>query len=152
MGAELLRVEDLHVEFVTRDGTAQAVNGVSFFVNPGETVAVLGESGSGKSVTAQAIMGILDTPPARIAGGSIQLLGQELVGLAEDEYRAIRGEQIGMIFQDALSALNPVTSVGKQVAEMFRIHRGLDRAEAKNQAIEVMNQVGIPAASDRYDS
>ena len=83
MGAELLRVEDLHVEFVTRDGTAQAVNGVSFFVNPGETVAVLGESGSGKSVTAQAIMGILDTPPARIAGGSIQLLGQELVGLAE---------------------------------------------------------------------
>ena len=99
MGAELLRVEDLHVEFVTRDGTAQAVNGVSFFVNPGETVAVLGESGSGKSVTAQAIMGILDTPPARIAGGSIQLLGQELVGLAEDEYRAIRGEQIGMIFR-----------------------------------------------------
>ena len=152
MAAELLRVEDLQVEFVTRDGVARAVNGVSFSVAPGETVAVLGESGSGKSVTAQAIMGILDTPPARIAGGSIQLMGRELVGLPEDEYRLIRGEQIAMIFQDALSALNPVTSVGKQIAEMFQIHRGASRQDAKDQAIQVMTQVGIPAAASRYDS
>ncbi len=152
MAEELLRVEDLQVEFSTRDGIARAVNGVSFSVNPGETVAVLGESGSGKSVTAQAIMGILDSPPARIAGGTIKLLGRELVGMAEDEFRTIRGEQIAMIFQDALSALNPVTSVGKQIAEMFRIHRGVNRADAKKQAIQVMTQVGIPAASDRFDS
>ena len=152
MAAELLRVEDLQVEFVTRDGVARAVNGVSFSVAPGETVAVLGESGSGKSVTAQAIMGLLDTPPARIAGGSIQLMGRELVGLPEDEYRLIRGEQIAMIFQDALSALNPVTSVGKQIAEMFQIHRDASRQDAKDQAIQVMTQVGIPAAASRYDS
>ena len=92
-------------------------------------MAILGESGSGKSVTAQAIMGILDTPPARIAGGSIRLQGTELIGLPEDEYRQIRGRQIAMIFQDALSALNPVSSVGDQISEMFRIHQGLGKKD-----------------------
>jgi len=152
MATELLRVEDLRVEFTTRQGVARAVNGVSFSVAEGETIAILGESGSGKSVTAQAIMGILDTPPARIAGGSVKLLGQELVGLPESEYRELRGEQIAMIFQDALSALNPVLRVGDQIAEMFRVHRGASKTAAKEEALAVLRRVGIPGAADRYDS
>ncbi len=150
MGEVLLEVDDLKVEFATRDGVARAVNGVTFTLERGQTLAILGESGSGKSVTAQAIMGILDTPPARISGGSVKLLGKELVGLAEDEYQEIRGNQIAMIFQDALSALNPVISVGEQISEMFRVHRGLDRKEARTQTIDVLKRVGIPGAEERY--
>ena len=150
MAERLLEVEDLFVEFSTRDGVARAVNGVSFTVDRGQTVAILGESGSGKSVTAQAIMGILDTPPARIAGGSIRLQGVELIGLPEDEYRQIRGRRIAMIFQDALSALNPVISVGEQISEMYRTHRGMDRKAAKHASIEVMERVRIPAAAERF--
>lgn len=150
MSEVVLEVEDLYVEFKTRDGLARAVNGVSFTVERGQTIAILGESGSGKSVTAQAVMGILDTPPARIAGGSIRLLGRELIGLEEDEYRKIRGKQIAMIFQDALSALNPVISVGEQISEMFRIHQGLDKASAREASIEVMKHVKIPGAAERF--
>ncbi len=150
MSELLLEVDDLFVEFRTRDGVARAVNGVSFAVRRGQTVAILGESGSGKSVTAQAIMGILDTPPARIASGSIRLQGTELVGLPEEDYRAIRGKRIAMIFQDALSALNPVIGVGEQIAEMFRLHEGLSRRDARTAAVDVMRRVRIPAAQERY--
>ena len=146
----LLSVSDLHVEFATRDGIVRAVNGVSFELEAGQTIAILGESGSGKSVTAQAIMGILDMPPARIPSGSIRLNGRELVGLPEKEYRQVRGGQIAMIFQDALSALNPVISVGEQIAEMFRFHDGMKKAEAKQAAIEVMGRVRIPGAATRF--
>jgi oligopeptide transport system ATP-binding protein len=146
----LLDVEDLFVEFHTRDGLARAVNGLSFTLDRRQTIAILGESGSGKSVTAQAIMGILDTPPARIAGGSIRLTGQELIGLPEQEYRAIRGKRIAMIFQDALSALNPVMSVGRQISEMYRLHQGLSKSEARDAAVEVMKRVKIPAAAERF--
>ncbi len=150
MSERLLEVEDLFVEFSTRDGLARAVNGVSFTVERGQTVAILGESGSGKSVTAQAIMGILDTPPARIASGSIRLQGTDLVGLPEEEYRSIRGKRIAMIFQDALSALNPVISVGEQIAEMFRLHEGMSRTRARAAAVDVMKRVRIPAAQERF--
>lgn len=146
----LLAVDDLHVEFATRDGLVRAVNGVSFELRAGETIAILGESGSGKSVTAQAIMGILPTPPARITAGSIRLEGRELVGLRERDYRGVRGRQIAMIFQDALSSLNPVTCVGEQIAEMFRIHDGAGHGAAKAAAIEVMERVRIPGAARRY--
>jgi oligopeptide transport system ATP-binding protein len=149
-GERLLDVEDLFVEFHTRDGLARAVNGVSFTLDRGQTVAILGESGSGKSVTAQAIMGILDTPPARIAGGSIRLSGQELIGLPEDEYRQIRGKRIAMIFQDALSALNPVMSVGAQISEMYRLHQGMSKKDARDAAVEVMRRVKIPGADERF--
>jgi len=148
--APLLAVDDLHVEFATRDGVVRAVNGVSFELRAGETIAILGESGSGKSVTAQAIMGILPTPPARITAGSIRLEGRELVGLREKDYRGVRGRQIAMIFQDALSSLNPVTCVGEQIAEMFRIHDGAGHGAAKKAAIEVMERVRIPGAARRY--
>ncbi|UGQ09452.1 ABC transporter ATP-binding protein [Yinghuangia sp. ASG 101] len=149
--AALLEVDDLHVEFHTRDGIAKAVNGVSFRVHAGETLAVLGESGSGKSVTAQAIMGILDTPPARLSRGTIRFQGRDLLTMGQEERRRIRGRHVAMIFQDALSALNPVLSVGKQLGEMFRVHRGMSRREAKAKAVELMDLVRIPAAKARVD-
>ncbi|SDT54493.1 ABC transporter ATP-binding protein [Jiangella sp. DSM 45060] len=145
----LLEVEDLRVEFRTRDGVAKAVNGVSYTLHEGETLAVLGESGSGKSVTAQAIMGILDTPPGFVTGGSVRFRGQDLLALPDDERRAYRGRSISMIFQDALSALNPVFPVGWQIAEMFRVHEGLSKKDARKRSIELMEQVRIPAARER---
>ncbi|KJK44243.1 ATP-binding cassette domain-containing protein, partial [Saccharothrix sp. ST-888] len=108
----------------------------SYSVRAGETLAVLGESGSGKSVTAQAVMGILDTPPGFVTGGEILFKGRDLLRLSQDEHRRIRGSQLAMIFQDALSSLNPVLSVGYQLGEMFRVHRGASRKEAKAKAIE----------------
>ncbi|MFN8045586.1 MAG: ABC transporter ATP-binding protein [Dermatophilaceae bacterium] len=145
----LLDVEDLHVEFHTDDGIAKAINGVSFQVRQGETLAILGESGSGKSVTAQAIMGILDMPPAVIPEGKIRYCGQDLLTMDEEQRRRTRGPEISMIFQDALSSLNPVFPVGWQIAEMFREHRGLNKSDALAQAIRLMERVQIPAARER---
>ncbi|MGW2045402.1 ABC transporter ATP-binding protein [Streptomyces sp. NPDC001858] len=145
----LLEVRDLHVEFRTRDGIARAVNGVSYGVDEGETLAVLGESGSGKSVTAQAVMGILDMPPGRITGGEILFQGRDLLKLKEEERRKVRGAEMAMIFQDALSSLNPVLSVGDQLGEMFTVHRGMSRKEARAKAVELMDHVRIPAARER---
>ncbi|MFF5726236.1 ABC transporter ATP-binding protein [[Kitasatospora] papulosa] len=145
----LLEVRDLHVEFHTRDGVAKAVNGVNYSVAEGETLAVLGESGSGKSVTAQAVMGILDMPPGRISGGEILFKDRDLLKLRADERRRIRGQEMAMIFQDALSSLNPVLSVGQQLGEMFVVHRGMSRGDARAKAIELMDRVRIPAARER---
>ncbi|MEU4731731.1 ABC transporter ATP-binding protein [Streptomyces sp. NPDC023588] len=145
----LLEVRDLHVEFKTRDGVAKAVNGVDYAVEEGETLAVLGESGSGKSVTAQAVMGILDMPPGRITGGEILFKGRDLLKMKEEERRKIRGADMAMIFQDALSSLNPVLSVGAQLGEMYEVHRGMSRRDAKVKAIDLMDRVRIPAAKQR---
>ncbi|MEF3115792.1 ABC transporter ATP-binding protein [Streptomyces chrestomyceticus] len=145
----LLDVRDLKVEFRTRDGVAHAVNGVSYRVGAGETLAVLGESGSGKSVTAQAVLGILDTPPGHVTGGEIFFHGRDLLRMGDEERRGIRGTQLAMIFQDALSALNPVLSVGAQLGEMFEVHRGMSRKEARMRAAELMDRVRIPAARSR---
>lgn len=150
-GSKLLDVRDLHVEFHTRDGVAKAVNGVNYSVNAGETLAVLGESGSGKSVTAQAIMGILDMPPGKIPQGEILFRGQDMLKMSAEERRKIRGNKIAMIFQDALSSLNPVLSVGYQLGEMFRVHEGLSRKEAKAKAVQLMERVKIPAAKQRVN-
>jgi oligopeptide transport system ATP-binding protein len=147
--APLLEVEDLRVEFRTRAGIAKAINGVSFEVNSRETLAILGESGCGKSVTAQAIMGILDTPPGFVTGGAIRYRGVDLLKRSEEERRRIRANKIAMIFQDALSALNPVFSVGFQLGELYRKHRGTSRAEARKRAIELLDLVKIPAARQR---
>ncbi|MDL4777377.1 ABC transporter ATP-binding protein [Actinomadura xylanilytica] len=145
----LLEVDDLHVEFRVRGRDVQAVNGLSYTLAEGETVAILGESGSGKSVAAQAVMGILDTPPARVTQGSVRLRGEELLGLPERRRRAFRGDRISMIFQDALSALNPVFTVGDQITEMYRVHRGLRRKPARDKAVELMERVRIPSARQR---
>ncbi|WP_030695773.1 ABC transporter ATP-binding protein [Streptomyces albidoflavus] len=147
----LLDVRDLQVEFHTREGVAKAVNGVSYSVDAGETLAVLGESGSGKSVTAQAVMGILDTPPGHITGGQIIFEGRDLLTLKEDRRRKVRGAEMAMIFQDALSSLNPVLTVGEQLGEMFTVHRGMSRKDAKARAVELMDRVRIPAATERVD-
>jgi len=145
----LLDVEDLQVEFRTREGVARAINGVSFQVHEGETLAILGESGSGKSVTAQAIMGILDTPPGYVTGGEVRYCGENVLAMSEERRRRIRGPEISMVFQDALSSLNPVFPVGWQIGEMFRNHRGMNRSDAQEQAIRLMERVAIPGARQR---
>jgi oligopeptide transport system ATP-binding protein len=145
----LLEVDQLQVEFRTRDGVAKAINGVSFDLHEGETLAILGESGSGKSVTAQAIMGILDTPPGYVTGGEVRYCGQNILAMSDEGRRRIRGPEISMVFQDALSALNPVFPVGWQIAEMFRKHRGMNKADAQAQAIRLMQRVQIPGAAQR---
>jgi oligopeptide transport system ATP-binding protein len=145
----LLEVDDLYVEFRTGDGVATAINGVSFDLRQGESLAILGESGSGKSVTAQAIMGILDMPPAVIPRGHIRYCGHDLLSMESEQRRRTRGPQIAMIFQDALSALNPVFPVGWQIAEMFRVHRGMNKRDALDQAVRLMERVQIPGARER---
>ncbi|MFJ9406037.1 ABC transporter ATP-binding protein [Streptomyces sp. NPDC101393] len=145
----LLDIRDLHVEFHTRDGIVKAVNGVNYNVSAGETLAVLGESGSGKSVTAQAVMGILDMPPAKIPQGEIRFRGRDMLTMSSEERRGLRGAKIAMIFQDALSSLNPVLSVGYQLGEMFRVHQGMSKKAAKAKSIELMDRVKIPAAKSR---
>lgn len=147
--APLLEVRDLQVEFRTKVGVAQAINGLNFTLHSGETLAILGESGSGKSVTAQTIMGILDMPPGHIAGGEIRYRGEDLLQMPEEQRRKLRGMDISMIFQDALSSLNPVLPVGWQIAEMFRVHLGFNRKDARARAVEMMQKVGIPAAEKR---
>jgi oligopeptide transport system ATP-binding protein len=148
-GQHLLEVDGLSVEFRTDHGTVRAVRDVSWHLDEGETLAILGESGSGKSVSAQAIMGILESPPARITSGAIRFRGTDLLTLPADEQRAVRGAQISMVFQDALSALNPVFTVGSQIAEMFRVHRGTSKKEALDKAAELMDRVRIPGARNR---
>ncbi len=146
---KLLEVNDLRVEFRLREGVAHAINGVSFDLYARETLAILGESGSGKSVTAQAIMGILDSPPGFVTGGEAKFRGVDLFTQSENERRKVRGPGISMIFQDALSSLNPVFPVGWQIGEMFRQHRGMNRSDAEAKAIELMERVHIPAAKER---
>jgi oligopeptide transport system ATP-binding protein len=145
----LLEVRDLFVEFHTRDGVAKVINGVSYYIDAGETLAVLGESGSGKSVTAQAIMGILDMPPAKIPRGQIRYCGQDLLSMPEEQRRKTRGPEVSMVFQDALSSLNPVFPVGWQIAEMFRQHRGMNKSDSLERAVRLMQRVQIPAAKER---
>jgi oligopeptide transport system ATP-binding protein len=148
-GAPLLEVEDLRLEFHTRDGVANVLNGVDYRVEAGETLAVLGESGSGKSVTAQAIMGILDIPPAKITGGAIRYHGEDLLTASEGRRRDVRAEGIAMVFQDALSALNPVYTVGFQIEEQLRVRLGMSRRDARKRAIELLDLVRIPNARRR---
>jgi oligopeptide/dipeptide ABC transporter ATP-binding protein len=145
----LLEVDDLWVEFRTDDGVAKVINGVSYHVDSGETLAVLGESGSGKSVTAQAIMGILDTPPGFVTGGSIAFRGQDLLTMSAEERRILRGTGMAMVFQDALSALNPVFTVGFQIGEQFRVRNGTSRSEARKKTVELLDMVKIPNAEQR---
>ncbi|MGA3524907.1 ABC transporter ATP-binding protein [Melissospora conviva] len=144
----LLEITDLRVAFPGPNGAVQAVNGVSLQVHSGQTLAILGESGSGKSVTAQAVTGILDVPPATITG-SVQLRGRELLTLPRKQRDRISGEEIGMVFQDAMAALNPVFTVGHQLMEVLRVRRGMSRADARRRAIELLERVRIPAAKDR---
>jgi oligopeptide transport system ATP-binding protein len=147
----LLEVVDLHVEFRTRDAVVNAVNGITYTLSAGETLAILGESGSGKSVSAQAVMGILDSPPAFITQGDIRFRGEDMLAMPEEQRRKIRGRRIAMIFQDALSALNPVFTVGDQIGEMFRVHMGMSKKESLARTAELMDRVHIPSATQRIN-
>jgi oligopeptide/dipeptide ABC transporter ATP-binding protein len=149
--SRLLEVEDLRVEFRTDEGVAKVINGVTYHVDAGETLAVLGESGSGKSVTAQAIMGILDTPPGFVTGGSISYRGADLLTMPREERRKLRGASMAMVFQDALSALNPVFTVGFQIGEQLRTRSGASRSQAKKKATELLDLVQIPNARQRVN-
>jgi oligopeptide transport system ATP-binding protein len=149
--AALLRVNDLHVEFRMTDGVVSAVNGLTYRLDAGETVAILGESGSGKSVSAQAVMGILDSPPGFITGGTVEYRGVDVLKLSPEQQRKLRANDIAMVFQDALSALNPVFTVGWQIGELFRKHRGMSRKQARKQSIELLDRVRIPGAKERVD-
>ena len=145
----LLRVDSLQTHFNTRDGTVRAVDGVSFDVRAGETLAVVGESGCGKSVTAMSILRLLPMPPARIAGGRIEFEGRNLLDLSEAEMRQVRGNLISMIFQEPMTSLNPVLTVGRQVAEALVLHRGLSEQQAMEQATQMLRKVQIPEAERR---
>ncbi len=144
----LLDVENLRVSFHTRAGEVPAVRGLDLTVGHGEAVGLVGESGCGKSVTALSLMGLVPDP-GRIEAGSIRLEGRELVGLPDEEYRQIRGRQIGMVFQEPMTSLNPVFTVGFQVAEALTTHFDLPRDEVRRRCVELLTEVGIPAPEDR---
>ncbi|TSE25814.1 ABC transporter ATP-binding protein [Tepidimonas aquatica] len=146
----LLEVKDLVVEFPTRRGVLRALDGVSLDIAPGEILGVVGESGAGKSLTGAAIIGLLE-PPGRIAAGEIRLQGQRIDNLPPAQLRRIRGRRIGAIFQDPLTSLNPLYTVGQQLVETIRTHLDVSAAEARRRAIELLKDTGIPAAEQRID-
>jgi oligopeptide transport system ATP-binding protein len=143
-----LSVRGLSVTFPTRQGPVPAVVDVGLDVRPGELVALLGESGSGKSVTARAVMG-LSPPGAVVTADELRLGDTDLLALSDTGYRAVRGARVSMVFQDALSALNPVLTIGDQIGELFRTHRGMSRRQARREAVDLLGQVGIPAPAQR---
>jgi peptide/nickel transport system ATP-binding protein len=145
----LLEVEDLKVRFYMRDGIVRAINGVSFHLNRGETLGVVGESGCGKSVTALAIMGLIPRPPGRIESGSILLEGRNLLELTERQMRRVRGNEISIIFQEPMTSLNPVMTVGVQISELLTLHQGLSKKEALARAVEFLRLVRIPEPAQR---
>ncbi len=142
--APLLEVQDLQTFFHAEGTVARAVDGVSFTVGAGETLAIVGESGSGKSVTSLSIMRLVPIPPGEIAGGRVLFRGRDLLALPEPEMRHIRGNEIGMIFQEPMSSLNPLLTVGEQIAEVVRLHQGLGRNAARQRAIQMLGRVNIP--------
>jgi peptide/nickel transport system ATP-binding protein/oligopeptide transport system ATP-binding protein len=148
----LLEVEGLRTYFHTFDGLVKAVDEVSFFIDRNETVALVGESGCGKSVTAQSIMGLIPVPPGRIEGGRILFNGQDLTKISLDEMIRLRGRRLAMIFQEPMSSLNPVLTIGDQIAEMFLVHRSLPYQECMSRAVEMLRLVQIPSPEHRiYD-
>ena len=145
----ILSVRDLQVEFQTYGGTVQAVRGVSFDVTRGETLAIVGESGCGKSVTVQALMGLIPMPPGKITGGTATLNGKSILGLPPKEANKFRGVEIGMIFQDPMTSLNPTMTIGDQIAETLMVHRGKSHQAAHAEAIRLLERTHIPEASKR---
>ncbi len=146
----LLSVKDLAVYFYS-SGVVKAVNGVSFDLRQGETIGIVGESGSGKSVTSTAILGLIPSPPGKIERGSIVFEGKDLTKLSQDEMRKIRGNEISMIFQDPMTSLNPVFTVGNQIIEVIRLHQQVNKKEARTRAIEMLKLVGIPEPEKRLE-
>jgi peptide/nickel transport system ATP-binding protein len=149
MAEALLSVQNLVTRFETRRGSVRAVDDVSFDLREGSTLALVGESGSGKSVTALSILGLVASPPGFVEGGRVLFRGRDLLALPEPEMRRVRGKEIAMIFQEPMTSLNPVYTVGSQIGEVLRLHEGASRADARRRAVELLAQVGIPSPEDR---
>jgi oligopeptide transport system ATP-binding protein len=145
----VLEVKDLATQFKTRDGIVHAVNGVSFELQEGETLGIVGESACGKTVTVLSILGLIPTPPGKVVAGTAHYLGKDLLTMSDEEIRFIRGAQISMVFQDPMTSFNPVLTIGRQVAEPIEIHQGVSRKEALERAGELLAMVGIPNAKER---
>jgi len=146
---EILQIKDLVVEFRTPGGIVQAVNGITYSVESGEIVAIVGESGSGKSVSALTVLGLVPTPPGRIANGEILFNGVNLLGLDDEALRNMRGGDVSMVFQEPMTSLNPVLSIGRQLTEGMKLHLGLNKKEANLRAVELLTMVGISDPADR---
>jgi peptide/nickel transport system ATP-binding protein len=152
MAEPLLEVRGLKTRFSLEEGPVLAVDDVSFSLPPGGTLGVVGESGCGKSVTALSVMRLVPEPPGRVVAGEVRFKGRDLLALPEAEMRRIRGNQISMVFQEPMTSLNPVYTVGEQIGEPVRLHQGLDRKRARARAVEMLRQVGIPAPEQRVDA
>jgi len=147
----LLDVKGLKTQFFTQDGVVKAVNGVSFYVNEGETLGIVGESGCGKSVSVLSIMRLIPQPPGRIVDGEVLFNEQNLIDLSDNEIRQVRGNKIAMIFQDPMTSLNPVLTIGRQIGEALELHMDMNKNEARKRSAELLAMVGIPEAEDRLD-
>ncbi len=148
---KLLEVKNLKTQFFTQDGVVHAVNGISYYVNTGETVAIVGESGSGKSVGVMSLIRLIPQPPGKIVDGEVFFDGQDLLKLSEDELRDIRGNRIAMIFQDPMTSLNPVLTIGRQITEALELHLNMNKDQARKRAVQLLEMVGIPGAESRLD-
>ena len=149
MTSEILNVQGLETQFSTPEGVVHAVNGVDFMLNEGETLGVVGESGCGKSVSMLSILRLIQQPPGKIVAGTAMFRGKDLLKMTSDEIRHVRGGQISMVFQDPMTSLNPVMTIGKQMAEPLMLHMGLSKEQARERSVELLEQVGIPRAKDR---
>src|ERR1041385_4323082 len=149
--AALLEVRDLQTSFFTPEGEVRAIDGVSFEIGEGKTLGLVGESGCGKSVTSLSIMRLIPSPPGKIVGGQLIFDGENLLDLSEEEMRHIRGNRIAMIFQDPMTSLNPVLTIGRQITESLELHMKMSGAEARKRAIDLLGMVGIPSGAGRLD-
>jgi len=147
----LLQVRGLKTQFFTQDGVVNAVNGISYDLNEGETLGIVGESGCGKSVSVLSVMRLIPTPPGRIVAGEVLFQGRDLLKIDEEEIRQIRGNKVAMIFQDPMTSLNPVLTINQQVSESLELHMGMDKEQARRRSIELLEMVNIPEAEDRID-
>ena len=150
-GGPILEVKNLKTQFQTQDGTVKAVDDVSFYVMPGETLGVVGESGCGKSMTGLSIMRLIPSPPGKIVAGEILFQGDDILRMSDDQVRSIRGNDIAMIFQDPMTSLNPVLTINRQISEALQLHMGMNKAQARERTIELLRMVGIPNAEERVD-
>ncbi len=150
MGA-LLEIKNLKTRFFTQDGVVHAVNGISLYLNEGETLGLVGESGCGKSVSMLSVLRLIPQPPGKIVGGEVWFEGKDLLKISEDEIRKIRGNKIAMIFQDPMTSLNPVLTIGQQLGEPLMLHMGMSKKEAREESIRLLKMVGIPEAEKRID-
>jgi peptide/nickel transport system ATP-binding protein len=150
-GKPILEVNDLRTYFYTRDGVVRSVDGVSFSVSEGETLAIVGESGCGKSVTSLSILRLIASPPGKIVSGSIKFHGEDLLGFSDEQMRDIRGDKISMIFQEPMTSLNPVLTIGRQIGEVLELHRQCTKEEVRTRILELLKMVNIPEPESRID-